>query len=409
MRKDPTVPPPRRSTAKVRGLQEAIEFLAPLDVLLAHWPTGFEQHVVERIQAGDRSARTLNSLLGRWWADVRSACQDDGPLRLFVEVVLRVAARTYDGRLGWDAENSLIADITGYVSLAEAAKALGVSRDRLTKACRAGQCGHRTRRFGTRGTAYEVSTLEVQRIDAQRAEWISEHAACELAQVSPAVMRNMVSAQVVDGDTRWRSDISKAGPIGRPSMVKLLETLRSHAKPHGAQNAEVMTWAEFTSRRMGDKHAIQALMQAAATGELVAVQRGRTIGQMGFLRSSVAPYFGTPLLEAGMSMQQLAKATGWKWESIAHWMSIGVLESQDILLRGQRCRVVSSEDLLSFRRTYLPLADLAKAMGTKSSALAEMLPTLEIIGAKPLPNGSKSGGLVRVADLGRLALLGARQ
>jgi hypothetical protein len=108
-------------------------------------------------------------------------------------------------------------------------------------------------------------------------------------------------------------------------------------------------------------------------------------------------------------MQQLAKATGWKWESIAHWMSIGVLESQDILLRGQRCRVVSSEELLSFRRTYMPLADLAKAMGTKSSALAEMLPTLEVIGAKPLPNGSKRGGLVRVADLGRLALLGARQ
>jgi hypothetical protein len=28
---------------------------------------------------------------------------------------------------------------------------------------------------------------------------------------------------------------------------------------------------------------------------------------------------------------------------------------------------------------------------------------LEVIGAKPLPNGARRGGLIRIADLGRLA------
>jgi hypothetical protein len=115
------------------------------------------------------------------------------------------------------------------------------------------------------------------------------------------------------------------------------------------------------------------------------------------------PYFGTPVLEAGMSVQQLAKATGWKWESISHWMELGLLDSTSIQLRGQPCRVVSTEQLLKFRQSYLPLADLARAMGTTSTALMEQLRGLEVFGAKPLPNGARRGGLIRIADLGRMA------
>ncbi|WP_156053845.1 hypothetical protein [Thiomonas sp. OC7] len=109
-----------------------------------------------------------------------------------------------------------------------------------------------------------------------------------------------------------------------------------------------------------------------------------------------------------MSMQRLAKFTGWKWESIAHWVSLGLLESQQIMLRGQPCQVVSPQQLLVFRQTYVPLADLARAMGTRPSALAELLTGVEIVGAKPLPNGLRRGGLVRMSDLGQLAVFGAR-
>ena len=407
LRADPTITPHRRSAAHVRSVQEATEFLVPLDALLANWPAGFEQHVAARIQAGEPAARTLNSLLGRWWIDVKKSCQE-GPLRPFLEAVLRVAATNFDGRIGLELEPQFSADIIGFVPLATAAKTIGVSRDRLAKAINAGDCAHRTRRLGTRGTAYEVPTSEVERIRAARAGWIPEDDACELALVSPAVMRNMMTAGVVASDTKWRTDICKGGPIARNSIGALLESLRSYVNHHGPKGAEIVTWAEFISRRMGDKQAIQTLMRAAANGDLTPVTRGRHVGQMGYLRSDVARYFGTPLLEAGMSMQQLAKATGWKWESIAHWMHVGLLESQDILLRGQRCRVVSPEQLLLFRRTYVPLADLARAMDTRSSALVDVMSGVEIVGAKLLPSGAKRGGLIRIADLGRLAIAGSK-
>jgi hypothetical protein len=60
------------------------------------------------------------------------------------------------------------------------------------------------------------------------------------------------------------------------------------------------------------------------------------------------------------------------------------------------------------RRTYLPLADLAHVMGTKSSALADQLAQVEIVGAQHVAGGVRRGGLVRVADLGRLAVAGAK-
>jgi hypothetical protein len=129
---------------------------------------------------------------------------------------------------------------------------------------------------------------------------------------------------------------------------------------------------------------------------------------MSFLRSDVSQYFGTPLLEAGMSIQQLAKATGWKWESISHWVDEGLLASESIQRRGQPCRVVLPYQLLAFRQSYIPLADLARAMDKKASALSRSLPGIKLVGAKQLPDGATRGGLIRIADLGRLAVLGAR-
>jgi lauroyl/myristoyl acyltransferase len=84
-------------------------------------------------------------------------------------------------------------------------------------------------------------------------------------------------------------------------------------EPAAIADDATLTWAELTSRRMGEKQAIESLMKAIANGNAKAVARAQSLGEMSFLRSDVSPYFGTPLLEAGMSIQQLAKATGWKW------------------------------------------------------------------------------------------------
>ncbi|MGE4125638.1 MAG: TniQ family protein [Pusillimonas sp.] len=402
---DPNTPAPSRSAANVKAVRDAVELLAPLQSLLNEWPKGFELHVVERMAAGNPDARTLNKLLGPWYILLRKHCQGNA-METFLRAVIAVAARGFDGVLGLDSATHLASDMTDYVRLPDAAKAIGVSRDRLQKAAKNGECAYRTLRLGTRGLVYEVPKSEVARISKVRQGWLVSDKACKLAGVPESVLKHMMLAGVIASDVRWRNDILKAELVEAKSIEALFDSLKMNMNPSSPEGEEIVSWAEFTSRRLGDGTAIQSVMRAARDGELRAVVVGPTLGRMGFLRSEVARYFGTPVLEAGMSLQQLSKSTGWKWESIAHWISEGLLGSEQILLRGKPCRVVLPEHLLEFRRTYIPLADLAKAMDVRASALADRLYGVELIGAKPLPNGLRRGGLIRVADLGHLALRG---
>jgi hypothetical protein len=404
---DPTLPPPRRSAAQPRSIDEAVELLAPLESLLADWPVGFKSHVEMRIAAGNPDARTLNTLLGPWYASLRKHCQGSA-LEPFLRVIIEVAAVHFDGTLGLDAAQSLVAETTEYLRLSEVAKLLGLSVSRMHSAIHGAQCQHRTRRFGTRGQLYEIPRGEVERIRARRHEWVSIDQACELAGVPRSVLEHMMSAGVIALDINWRKDLLKAGQVEQSSVHELVERIRAAAQTEATPDGDKLTWAGLTSRRMGDRQAIQSLMLAIATGEVKAVAVGRRLGDMAFRRTDVTPYFGTPLLESGMSIQALSRLTGWKWESISNWIELGLLQSQSIVLRGQPCRVVLPHQVLAFRQTYMPLADLAQGMGTKSSALSRLLSGIELVGALQLPSGASRGGLIRMSELGQLAVLGAR-
>lgn len=57
-------------------------------------------------------------------------------------------------------------------------------------------------------------------------------------------------------------------------------------------------------------------------------------------------------------------------------------------------------------RRYMPLADLTKAMGTRSFLLIDKLADVDVVGAKKLPSGAQPGALIRMADLGKSAIVG---
>lgn len=403
----PTKPALPRGVALPKTVERAIEFLAPLEGLLAEWPNGFRRHVAQRIAAGRKDARTLNTLLGDWYISLRKACQGTA-LEPLLQVIVEVAAEETECVLGLDSAKAMVQDATRYVRASDAARAIGVSISRMHDAIHAGDCEHRTRRMGTRGQVFEIASVEVERIQKRRAQWISDTAACELAGVSPAVLERMKAAGVIRSDIRWREDILKGGPVEHQSLLDLHVHVDRWVQPAATAEDATLTWSEFTSRRMGEKQAIESLMKAIANGEVKAVKHGRTLGEMVFRKEDVSEHFGAPLLEAGMSTQQLSKVTGWKWESISHWMDEGLLACETTRLRGQTCRVVLPHQLLAFRQSYIPLADLARAMGKKSSALSLALHGVELVGAKRLPDGAMRGGLLRMADIGRLAVIGAR-
>lgn len=404
---DPTTPSLPRGADLPKNVSKAIDFLGPLESLLADWPTSLRSHVEQRIAAGRKDARTLNTLLGDWYISLRKTCQGTA-LEPLLQVIIDVAAEKTDCVLGMDSAKAMAEDVTKYVRAPDAAKAIGVSVSRMLDAIHHGECAHRTRRIGTRGQVFEVSRVEVERIQQLRAQWISDAMACELAGVTPAVLERMKAAEVIRSDIRWREDFMKGGPVERQSLLDLYERVDSWANSADVTEDTTLTWSEFTSRRMGEKRAIESLLKAIAGGAVKAVAGARTLGEMSFCMTDVSQHFGRPLLEAGMSIHQLSKATGWKWESISHWIDVGLLACESIQLRGQPCRVVLPKQLLEFRQTYIPLADLARSMDKKASALSHMLPGIELLGAKQLPDGAMRGGLLRMADVGRLAVIGAK-
>lgn len=145
--------PPRAPECGSRarsGTGRLFIWLAPLEALLADWPTGFRKHVEQRISAGRKDARTLNTLLGDCYIRLRKLCQGT-TLEPLLQIIIDVAAEKSDCVLGLDPDKAVAEDATGYLRAPDAAKAIGVSVSRLHDSIIAGECEHRARRTGTRG------------------------------------------------------------------------------------------------------------------------------------------------------------------------------------------------------------------------------------------------------------------
>ncbi len=396
-------PPPRRHAASPKSVGEAVEFLAPLQSLLAQWPKAYEAHVRSRMAAGPQEARTLKALLGGWYRQLREVAAD-GPLHAFIAPVQRIAATEFDGVVGVEDVDSW--DDLRYVRLGDAAHHGQMTVPTLRRAIAAGQVQHRTRRLGTKGKVYEVLRTDLDRIVAARQGWMTVAAASKALDVPPKVLTNMADAGLVEADYDWVKDVLKSGPVRVSAVERVQATLLANIAASAAAG-ERIAFQDLTSRRLGDNTAIQTLMRAIQSGEVQAQEPAATVGSLQYLLSDVRRFFGTPLLEAGLSVNQLAKLTGWKHESIDHWIEQGLLQSHSIMLRGQPCRVVMPAQLLEFTRTYMPVNDLAKHVGQRAWNLTRQVTSIGIIAGKTNAIGWQRGALVRVSDVAAMAFKAA--
>lgn len=400
---DPLQTKARRNSAAPQSVRDALEFLRPLEELLANWPAGFHAHVQSRLDATHSSARTLNAALGLWYTRLKrhGVDQEDEP---FLAETLKVVAERSPALLSIDGAAGSSA-LPKVYSLRDAAKHLGIRRDALAQAVEARQVTAVTRSFGSRRLMYQLTEAEVLRLESARQSWLDEKTAKAMLDAPDATVANLKSCGALVWDGDWRSDICKSGPIDRQSVSMLVEHVRRQVRS-GESSEDTIALSELNSRRVGDRKALMEVFGAIASGELRGIGRlpPEGIGQIRFLRSDVAGFFGTPLLEAGLTIERLCEKTGWKYESVKHWIDVGLLKSNLIDLRGQDCKVVMPEHVVEFTRQYMPLTDLAKLLDTTASAVARRFKALPVIGAKPLPDGQRRGGLVRLKDLLHLAL-----
>lgn len=399
---DPAVIARRSNASAPSSMQELVAFLRPLENLLANWPVNFKSHVSERLRIGPSDGRTLNSRLGSWYQQLRKL-SDHKSFHPFMVAIGQVAEAEFDGVLGLDATAKIINEKATSVLLLEAAKRIGVPYTSLSHYRRKGALECKAIRSGTNGVVYQVTVDEVNTIINARSLWTTEDAACESLGVPPGVLGHLCEANVIARDARWKEDLRKSGPIEVASIARLTDRMqRSTSFQEGGGRRVKLR--ELSARQVGDKKALARALQAIASGSVLAVKAEGLVGDHEFLWDDVAKHYARPMLDQGQTVQALSEATGYKHESILSWVSHGLLKSYDVLLRGQPCRVVTPTQFAEFRREYVPLSDLAKEMGTKSSALAQQLGSIQIVGSQVLPGGRRRGGLVRMADLARAAV-----
>lgn len=400
---DPSLTVTRENAAAPKTVLTAIEFLRPLEQLLAQWPQGFEEHVRERIDFGPKEARTPKTRLGKWYRRIKEV-GFDGPLNVFLDAIHDVAIREYADTLALDHVVGYEGRRASHLMLADAAASIGVHGLTLRKAIAAGEVECVTRPYANRGSAREIPAVEVERIAEARKGWIGEAAAREKLDVTEHVFKGLVQAGLITSDTSARTDIRRGSPVEVASLERLLQRLNKVAQRECSGTDFRVRLNEVGTRRIGDKQALGRFLQAIASDDVHPVNRAETVGSFEFLQADVDTFFTSRTVEAGLTVQALAKTTGWKWESISNWIHEGLLDSMPAVLRGQPCRVVMPEHLVKFNQTYVPLSCLAHAMESRSSELLERLGSIKVVGGKRLPSGAMRGGLVRMADLAAAAL-----
>jgi len=400
---DPSLTVIRENAAAPKTIQESVEFLRPLENLLHHWPRGFEAHVRDRIAFGPANTRTLNTRLGKWYLRIRELGLETAR-NPFIEVIHQVAANEYAAVLALDHVAGHEGRTASHYMLPEAAARIGVHRATLIKAVASGEVASINRPYANQGVAREIPITEVAAIAAARKGWISDKQARELLNVPESVFKNFVHAGLVVVDNSGRTDIRRGASIELAALVRLQTRLMSGVLCSSDERGGRLLLRELHARRLGDKQAIVRLLRAISSGDVLPLKRAPSVGELEYLESDVATFFASKSVDAGLTVQALAQATGWKWESISHWIDQGLLESVPAVLRGQSCRVVLPEHLIRFSQTFVPLASLAHSLNARSSQLLDRLGDIEVLGAKALPGGARRGGLVRLADLAAAAL-----
>lgn len=402
IRLDPTAKVKPGKTGRPHDLAQTRALIESIRPLFEAWPQGFNTHVRDRLVAGDQSVFSPSGRLGAWYMNLHGACRKANAFAPLWTAFSDAMIDHFDGNLRGQQVLTPSPDRERrFVSVAEAARIIGVSASKLGAALKAGTvAGH----VSKQGTAYTLALMdreEVERIRTERARWITANDAAIAAGVPPSVISHLVEAGLLTCDALWSRDILKSGPIEKTSIDALMVRLAALVEPRAV--AETLRFGQLTGRRTTDSSGIRKLYLAIASGKVRAAgyTPGHGLDGLLFAAEDVRRYLGSVGLAEGMTLTQLETATGWKCEAISHWAQSGLLKTVDGLLHGRSARLVTHVALADFRRTWVPVSDLAQSLGTKSSALTAKIVQrgITIHGQLTLPSGAKRGGLLRLADL----------
>ena len=406
VRYDPDVKIRPGKVSRPKTLSDSREFLGPVMCLLEDLPVRFSQHIRDRFQRGPKESFSLSGRLGAWYLNLSQLCQKEKAFPVIWQIFSDSVFENFSGTLRGQAGLCPSTGVTRkYLMLAEAAIFIGISNSAMQSAVRSGSIEERVSR---RGTNYRISMLareDCENVRAIRGQWISVIQAAQGLSVSVSILQNLMHAGIVSYDSKWESSPFKSGPILGEQMAELVPCLTGFMQYR--QVNDRLRFTQLTARRTVDKKALITLYKAIFAGEIHAVDWDQKGGLGGFIFSTaeVKQYLGSAALLNAMTLTQLEKVTDWKYECLSRWTELKYLESESVTLQGRPARVVTVEALAKFRRTWIPVSDIASEMKSKGSAITRRLEKLgiSILGQTNPVNGARRGGVIALNDLYVLA------
>lgn len=386
---------PRRS-GKFHTVADADAFLKTACTGFESFPASFEQEVMRRLECGDKSKAGLVNRLGHWFRAFRGLTEGSYPeLRA---AFARSVAENFDGH---DSKNPWIYELAParHLSITEAASRLGVKASRLGAMLRnmpgVGQLKDNT-----------FNTVTQEQCDALRQHLDS---ALNLSEVlngtglTESVLKQLIRVGLLPKRERPHWDLNVYKPFDVVDVHAMQCALFEFVEPAERNDLQTVRINDVNKRIATNKAVVDELFEKIAQGALKAVNVAipARVGDLLFSREQVAHIIGNAHDVAMMTAEQLARMTGWKSESIRHWIECGLLGGEEGQWGGRLAYWVSMRAVHEFMKHYKVVSELAGQLGTSPKALSDKLRKLgvPIIGTLQVTPGVSRGGVIALRDI----------
>ena len=389
---------------------EAVAFLeANLAPVFADWPRGLHRLLTSIDAASPNQSAGVRLQLKNWYRGMAINFDQNRFQWLHDEVAEFVAEHL---AVSINCRTSSIpatfGEIKGWLSVAEAARVIGIAPDRLRTALRDGDIAGEVRRGGAdRNFAFLRREL-IEEIRQQRAQYVEARRAMSILDVTKRQLKRLVDAGgVIHHEASDRPALVDA-PYREEELRDLMSKIEARHQPWGtARPRSPIVLAEIHAvRGRGEDYVLRAY-RAILRGDVVAREiRDGAIGMSRFVFD--ADELNVVALpnphDARMTLTQLCDMTGWKHESVAKWVANGFLKAERIANGPTMTTLIRVDDLVFFLSRHLILAVMARECGAQSSDLVDLIESqgCDVHSFHYEGRRGKLGSIVALEDLGAL-------
>ena len=388
---------------------EAIEILErDLAPVLGAWPEGLHALLRRIDEASPQRSAGIGKQLGTWYRGLHQHFEEDRFQWVRDEAAAFAAAHlalTFNGRVSRIPKP--FGSIKGWLSVAEAARQIGVAPERLRGAISDGQVPGMVRSGGPERDFKFIRRPVVEALCEEKKRYVDARAAMRILGVNRRQFQRLLDA----GGVQHRAAGDRPPLVDDPYCTDDLEALtaaiaaRTSPWSRPRPDCEVRLADIVAARGRGEEYVLRAY-QAIIRGDVAPrciIDDGIGLGCFVFDRSEIEAIALPNPLESRMTLTQLCEVTGWKHESVAKWVSNGFLQAERIPNGATMATLISVEGLVRFLSRHVILAEMAHACDSQSRYLSDILEQAGCeVQSFQTDAGVTIGSIASLADLGAM-------